>query len=101
MSVCVSFFTLFKCSYRCRLLTDRNPSNANLFAGKADTISALTAATGPGIDVTVTPFSAHRRTRSSPGSDMAGVPASDTRATSMPSLSIDRIYVPFSRLLCS
>ena len=42
------------------------------------TASAETAALGPGTTVTVTPWAAHKRTRSSPGSEIQGMPASET-----------------------
>ena len=69
--------------------------------GNPDKIKAVIPATGPGTDVTVIPFSIQSLTRSSPGSDIAGVPASLTWATFLPSFRSFTIYAPFSCLLCS
>ena len=45
---------------------------------------AVITAQGPGTAETGMPASAHCRTKSSPGSEMAGEPASDTRAQTSP-----------------
>ena len=55
----------------------------------------------PGTAVTGTPTSAQRRTISSPGSLIAGIPASVTSAQDSPFFSLETMYSPLSRLLCS
>ena len=60
--------------------TGRNPSKTNRPVARPLTARAVMRAQQPGTAWTGTPLSAHRRTRSSPGSLMAGVPASVTRA---------------------
>ena len=52
--------------------------------GRPDTARALTKAQAPGMATTGIPWAAHWATSSSPGSLMAGVPASVTRAQSSP-----------------
>ena len=64
-------------------------------------LSAVTAAHGPGMAVTVTPASAHSRTKSSPGSEMAGEPASVTMAQLSPPRSRSTMRGPEVCLLCS
>ena len=62
---------------------------------------AVITAQGPGMAQTVMPASAHWRTRSSPGSEMAGLPASETRAQVSPARIRSTIILPVSALLCS
>ena len=71
-----SFLTDSKWSLRLFLLTLKKPSNVNLPVGSPDTASAEMTALGPGTTSTGTSCSAHNATRSSPGSEMAGMPAS-------------------------
>ena len=66
---------LSRCSALWRLFTDKKPSNAYREVDKPDNIKAFIPATGPGTEVTVMSFSIHSLTKSSPGSDIAGVPA--------------------------
>ena len=66
------------------LFMGRKPSKVKRPVSSPDSASAVTKAHGPGTAVTVTPASAHRRTRSSPGSLIAGIPASVTSAPSSP-----------------
>ncbi|CAN4028727.1 RNA-binding protein KhpA, partial [Dysosmobacter welbionis] len=73
-----SFFRESSRSRRLFLLTVMKPSKVNRPVGRPLTARAFTAAQQPGMESTSTPFSAHSRTRSSPGSEMAGVPASVT-----------------------
>ena len=90
----VSSFKEFRCSRRLFLLTVRNPSKVKRPVGRPLTAKALTAAQQPGMARTSTPFSAHSRTRSSPGSEMAGVPASVIRAQDSPANSRFRTLCP-------
>ncbi len=56
----------------------RKPSNRNRSVGNAETMSAAIAADGPGMASTGTPAVTQAATSRSPGSEMAGVPASLT-----------------------
>ena len=58
------------------------------------TASALTAALGPGITCTSTPAWAQSRTKSSPGSEIQGIPASLTTAAVSPASKRRRISCP-------
>ena len=71
-------------SFACRSLRrrGRKPRNRKESAGRPETASAVVTAEGPGTDSTLMPFDAQAATSSLPGSLMAGIPASDTRATS-------------------
>jgi hypothetical protein len=69
--------------------------------GSPDTDSAATAALGPGTGTTASPSARASRTSRYPGSEMPGVPASDTRATLRPERKAFRIWPPFQRSLCS
>ena len=69
--------------------------------GRPDTASAAMAAHGPGMTCTSMPCSAHWRTMSSPGSEMAGMPASVTSAHVSPASSRATIFSPLAYLLCS
>ena len=62
---------------------------------------SLSALMGPGTTSTGIPRSAHCATSSSPGSEMAGIPASDTSAQFSPASRRAKIFSPWSRLLCS
>lgn len=76
----------------------RKPSKKNFSHGKPDKATAQISADGPGRQVISTLFSWHARTRRKPGSEIDGVPASDTRAMS---LSFCRYSITFSNALCS
>ena len=80
---------------------DKKPSKVNRPVGSPDMLRAVTAAQGPGRAETGIPAWAHWRTKSSPGSEMAGVPASETRAQHSPASSRSRIRPPLAVLLCS
>ena len=69
--------------------------------GKPDRVRAVMAAQQPGTEVTVTPAAAHSATRSSPGSLIAGVPASLTSAQDSPPCKRSTMRGPRSFLLCS
>ena len=56
---------------------------------------------GPGTLKTLTPSRAQSRTKSSPGSLMAGIPASETSATLSPFLRRSTILSPLCARLCS
>ncbi len=60
------------------------PRNVNARVGSPDATSAAMAAFAPGIGVIVWPAAIAATTSASPGSESAGVPASDTSATSHP-----------------
>ena len=69
----------------CSFLSDgRNPSKQNLRAAIPDMVRAVIRAQAPGMEVTRIPSSIQRAARTSPGSDMAGVPASLTQAIFSP-----------------
>ena len=93
-----------KTSRRFRLsdfFTGRKPSKQNLAVASPESVRAQIPAHAPGIAVTGIPLSAHSATRSSPGSDIAGVPASVTRAQDSPDSRRRAICNPRSALLCS
>ena len=69
--------------------------------GRPDTESAATAALGPGTGTTGRPSARASRTRRKPGSEIPGVPASETRATERPARSASRMRSPFHFSLCS
>ena len=62
---------------------------------------AAVSALGPGTGITRRPASLTARTMRAPGSDTAGVPASLTSATRLPSAIAATIPAPASRSLCS
>ena len=96
-----SVFRLSKCSRRLLFEVDKKPSKQNLPVGSADSAIADMSAEGPGTVSTSTPFSAHIRTISSPGSEMAGIPASVTSAQDSPARMRSKIFAPEAYLLCS
>lgn len=75
---------------RCCEVRGRNPRNMNEDVGRPDAASAVTAAQGPGIGVTVMPEATAEATISVPGSETHGVPASETRATDLPVARLER-----------
>ena len=62
----------------------RNPSKQNFSFGNPDATNAGTKAVAPGRHSTVTPLRRHSLTKRNPGSEMAGVPASEIRAMFSP-----------------
>lgn len=92
---------LCMCSVRLALLTLRKPSKVNLPEGIPDIAIAVANAVGPGTDSTFIPCSWHMRTKSSPGSDIAGIPASVTSTQLSPFISRATILGLISNLLCS
>ena len=62
----------------------RKPSNINLEEGKPLDTRAVRAAHGPGIQIIFNPLHLTSFTRSSPGSQILGIPASLTKATDFP-----------------
>ncbi len=60
----------------------KKPKNINLLVGKPAALRAAVAAEGPGMGETLKPAAVAARTILKPGSDINGVPASLTRATS-------------------
>ena len=71
-----------KYSSRCPFFLGRKPSNANRSVGSPLTASATTTALGPGRQVTSTPWATASRTRTNPGSETVGMPASVSTSTS-------------------
>ena len=69
--------------------------------GIPETARAVAKAHGPGTDSTFIPFSMQSFTKSSPGSEMAGEPASETSAQVSPFRIRSTIQSPFWALLCS
>ena len=65
-------------------LRGRNPANRHRSAGSALATSAARAADGPGSTSTASPAATHACTKTNPGSDTSGVPASETKATTAP-----------------
>ena len=90
-----------RCWARFFFVVDRKPSNVKRPVGRPDMLSAVMAAQGPGMALTVTPAPAHRRTRSSPGSEMAGEPASDTSAHVSPARMRSTMARAACRLCCA
>ena len=78
-----------------------NPTNLTSWAERGDTDKAAVIADGPGIGTTRTFRSQRDLTRSNPGSQMSGVPASGTRATSLPLRSSSRTRAVILFSLCS
>ena len=80
-----SFFKSSNISLRSFLSAGRKPSKQKRLVLKPDNVSAVIHAEAPGSEVTVIPDSWHIFTSISPGSDIAGVPASVIRAILFPS----------------
>ena len=83
------------------MAVDRKPSKQNRPVDWPEMLRAVMAAQGPGMAQTVMPAAVHCLTRSSPGSEMAGLPASETRAQVSPDKILSRIFSPLKDLLCS
>jgi hypothetical protein len=66
---------------RAPALGGRKPRNRNRSVGSPASVSAATAAHGPGTVTTACPAARASRTSLKPGSEISGVPASDTSAT--------------------
>ena len=82
-------------------LRGRNPANRHRSAGSALATSAASAADGPGRTSTASPAATHACTRTNPGSDTSGVPASETSATTAPSRIFETSSAARARSLCS
>src|SRR5450759_2014748 len=76
----------------------RKPSKQNLSLGSPEYTSAGMRAVGPGRDSTGIYFSTHVLTSKNPGSEIPGVPASETSAIVWPAMIFEQID---STLLCS
>ena len=72
-------------STRCFPRFGKNPAKEKDLVSNPDAMSAVSAALAPGKGTTVMPFSIAFVTRSAPGSDIAGMPASLTQAMDWPS----------------
>ena len=81
-----------------KLVKKKKPSNTNLSFGKPLLTKAGTNAVAPGRHSTAIPFSMQARVIKKPGSEMAGVPASEIKA--MVSPPCNRLIM-FSMVLCS
>ena len=79
-------------------LWGRKPSKQKRSQGKPDDTRAGTKAVAPGRHCTSMPLRTHSRTTRKPGSEMPGVPASDTKATVSPAFSL---LITLSTVLCS
>ena len=78
----------------------RKPSKVNRPVGWPEAASAVTTAQGPGMGTTGMFSAAHWATSSSPGSEMAGIPASVTRAQLSPASSRSSTACPPDSVLC-
>jgi len=65
-------------------LRGRKPANDQRSLGSPEATSAVVTALGPGSTSTSIPPAMHSRTSAKPGSEINGVPASDTSAMSAP-----------------
>lgn len=65
-------------------VTDKNPSKAKREVDSPLIATAEAIAVGPGTTSIGMSFSMHKRTKSSPGSEMHGIPASETTAQLSP-----------------
>ena len=79
----------------------RNPSKKNRSVGSAATARAASTDDGPGSAITAWPRAQASRTSLKPGSEISGVPASDTSAMEAPCASLSRIFGRASAALCS
>ena len=91
----------FSSSSLCESFDGKKPTKVKLLVENPETISAHTKAHGPGIGKTSISFSIQAFTIFSPGSEIAGVPASETTATSLPSNSVLISFSSRIELLCS
>ena len=83
------------------MLVGKKPSKTKRLVLWPDNISAVIQAAAPGAEVTIIPSLSACLTKSSPGSDMPGVPASVTIVIFFPLLSSSISSLPLSSLLCS
>ena len=67
----------FIISLRGLLSLGRKPKNENVPPGSPDSTTAVSTADAPGITVYGSPCSMHADTRTAPGSEMPGIPASE------------------------
>ena len=81
-------------------LRGRKPSKLNLSVGRPETARAANTADGPGITLTSIPASIAALTRTKPGSETVGIPASLTTNTSSVT-AISRSCSTLSASLCS
>ena len=89
-----------KCVRRFFLFIAKKPSKVNRPVGSPDTARAVTRAQGPGMATTGISARAQLCTSSSPGSLMAGVPASVTSAQLSPAMRRPKIASPLVSALC-
>ena len=82
--VLFSSFNIFNSSILSFFLDDKNPWNTNLSVGNPDTTKAAILADGPGNTITWIFHSIARFIKSAPGSEIPGIPASDTSAMFVP-----------------
>ena len=79
-------------------LTGKNPSNTNLSFGKPELTNAGTKAVAPGKQSTGIPSCTQARVNKKPGSEIAGVPASEIKAMVCPAFNFCNTL---STILCS
>ena len=79
-------------------LSGKNPSKTNLSLGNPLLTNAGTNAVAPGKHSTAIPFSTQARVNKNPGSEIAGVPASEINAIVSPAFNLE---IKFSIVLCS
>ena len=77
---------LFKISICCFLTRGINPINAYSSVSRGIWLKKVVTAQAPGIDVILILLSSSSFINTEPGSEIPGVPASETRATDFPSL---------------
>ena len=97
----VSFATDSSRSLRSAPDRGKKPSNTNRPAGRPLSVTAMIAAEGPGVAVTVPPASMTARTIRSPGSLIPGLPASVMSATVLPAETSAEIFSRESCSVCS
>ena len=83
-----------KSSRRFLAVLGKNPTKVNFAVSNAEQINALNAALAPGIGQTFISDSTASFTKSAPGSEIAGSPASLTQAIFLPSRSKFKIFSP-------
>jgi len=82
-------------------LAGKKPSKKNRSVGSAATESAVRTDDAPGTATTAWPAAQTSRTSLKPGSEIRGVPASDTSAIEAPCASFSRIFGRAITALCS
>ena len=100
MQVLFSSFISSNFSFLNFLFKGKNPIKTNSFVSKPDAIKALIAAQAPGIGITSIFSSIAFFAITSPGSEIPGVPASETTAIFLPSFNLFIKKSSLSSSLC-